>query len=655
MTYPQLLLLGCACFITALLPAQDRGMKPVQVIMNGSLTTLYQESHALLIGNSDYMNFDKLPGVVEDIKALRTLLESQGFGVNVAWNLTRDQLDRAFSDFISRYGQGKENRLLFYFGGHGYTVRTAYGDSLGYIVTVDAPFPDDDNPGPFQEKCMEMAQIEIYAKRIQSKHALFIFDACFSGSLFENTRALPEYINYNTSRPVRQFITSGTANEKVPDHSIFRQQLVKALSGEADSDLDGYITGTELGSFLQKTVTNYSKEFQHPQYGKIRNPNLDKGDFVFVLNSYASGGGSGPAVPSVETVRPLVHYGKIEITTQIDGSLYVDGTFVQQITANTVFLLKDLVPGDHFIKITGQENFEKTVTVYANQTTFLVVDRKTARAGSISPEMVFVRGGSFEMGSENGDPDEKPLHTVTLEDFYIGKYEVTLYQFRQFIFETGYQTDADKDRGSYHWTGVKWEKKSGVNWKVGPELFIRQQTDYDHPVLHVSWNDASEYCKWLSGKTGQSYRLPREAEWEYAAGNGAAHTRYSWGDKEPSGESVGNVADQAAKRRSPELSIAGSYDDGYVYTAPIGSFKPNTLGICDMTGNVAEWCLDWYDPGYYAMSPENDPEGPNKGTYRVIRGGSWDMPVYQQRVADRSFDVPSYRNYAIGFRVVRTR
>jgi hypothetical protein len=157
---------------------------------------------------------------------------------------------------------------------------------MGYIVPVDAPNPNRDKDG-FLDKALDMQQMEVYAKRIQSKHALFLFDSCFSGSLFALSRAVPENINYKTQKPVRQFITAGSANETVPDESIFREQFLAALNGEGDSDKDGFLTGVELGEFLQKTVVNYSKGSQHPQYGKIRNPHLDKGDFVFEIKELA--------------------------------------------------------------------------------------------------------------------------------------------------------------------------------------------------------------------------------------------------------------------------------------------------------------------------------------------------------------------------------
>lgn len=262
----------------------ERGQTATEITNSeGEQILLYKNSYALVIGVSNYTNgWPSLPGVKKDVEEVKAVLEAQGFNVVIHTDPDKGGLDRAFTEFISRYGQDPENRLLVYFAGHGHTVKTTYGEELGYIVPVDAPNPYHDLAG-FQSKAMEMQQIEIYAKRIQSKHALFLFDACFSGSLFALSRAVPEIIGYKTAQPVRQFITSGSADETVPDESVFRAQFARALQGEADSDGDGYVTGTELGEFLQRTVVNYSRNAQHPQYGKIRNPNLDKGDFVFLL------------------------------------------------------------------------------------------------------------------------------------------------------------------------------------------------------------------------------------------------------------------------------------------------------------------------------------------------------------------------------------
>jgi hypothetical protein len=262
----------------------NRGLDIVKIrAEDGQEIKLYDKSYALVIGVSDYTaGWPKLPGVKQDVEAVARALERQGFQVTTVLNPDSAELDKSFKTFIDQYGLNVENRLLFYFAGHGHTIKQSYGDEMGYIVPVDAPNPLRDRPG-FMSKAMDMQQMELYARRIQSKHALFVFDSCFSGSIFALSRAVPESIGYKTARPVRQFITSGSADEQVPDKSIFREQFIAAIEGEADTNRDGYVTGTELGEFLQDKVVNYSRNTQHPQYGKIRNPNLDKGDFVFAL------------------------------------------------------------------------------------------------------------------------------------------------------------------------------------------------------------------------------------------------------------------------------------------------------------------------------------------------------------------------------------
>lgn len=243
---------------------------------------LYEGSYALVIGINTYTaGWPSLPGVAHDVAAVHAALEAQGFLVTLVENPTKDDLEDAFEKFIHTYGRQSENRLVFYFAGHGHTIRPHYGGNpLGYLVPANAPNPHDD-PAGFKRLALSMQRIEEYALTMEAKHALFLFDSCFSGSIFSLSRAVPEHISYKTAQPVRQFITSGDENEQVPDESIFRQQFVAALGGEADTNQDGYVTGSELGEFLQAQVVNYSKEAQHPQYGKIRHPKLDKGDVVF--------------------------------------------------------------------------------------------------------------------------------------------------------------------------------------------------------------------------------------------------------------------------------------------------------------------------------------------------------------------------------------
>ncbi len=230
-------------------------------------------------------------------------------------------------------------------------------------------------------------------------------------------------------------------------------------------------------------------------------------------------------------------------------------------------------------------------------------------ACSYCPEMVLVQGGSFQMGRADGEVDEKPVHRVSVSSFSMGKTEITVAQFRAFIYDKGYSTDSDKGRWSWVWSGSKYEKKNGVNWKFDAEGNIRSKSEYTHPVIHVSWNDATAYCGWLSRKTGKTYRLPTEAEWEYAAGNGSKHTKFSWGNGDPEGKKGGNVADENTKEKINWADYFKGYRGGYVYTAPVGSYDPNDFGLYDMTGNVWEWCSDWYNKDYYSVSSSQNPRG----------------------------------------------
>lgn len=262
----------------------------------------YEESHALIIGISRYQNgWRELPGVRKDVDEVSAVFRRHGFQVTVKLDVTQVELDRALRDFVSSYGQQPKNRLVVYFAGHGHTLITPDKRPLGYIVPADAPVPESKNPGPFKRLAISMSDIEKYAREIESKHALFVFDSCFSGSLFRlRSSTVPDSISAATDHQVRQFITAGTENQVVPDVSVFRSKFVSALEGDADFDGDGYITGSEVGYFLRKTVTDYTRKQQTPEYGKIRDPDLDKGDMVFLSPK-------GPSVrpPTAQTVlRP---------------------------------------------------------------------------------------------------------------------------------------------------------------------------------------------------------------------------------------------------------------------------------------------------------------------------------------------------------------
>lgn len=269
-----------------LFPMATRGIVPVKIFDGrGKQVGLYKESHALVIGVSNYINgWPQLPGVMDDVAEVKKALSHLGFAVTEVINPTRDELNKAFESFIDKYGIDKDNRLLIYFAGHGHTLLPKYGGpEMGYIVPKDTPNPNSDERG-FLRLAMSMQNMETYARTIQSKHALFLFDSCFSGSIFALSRSIPEIIREKSAKPVRQFITAGKANQEVPDRSIFRRQFVAGLEGGADLNRDGYVTASELGQFLEDSVTKYSRGSQIPQFGKLRDPALDQGDFIFNIS-----------------------------------------------------------------------------------------------------------------------------------------------------------------------------------------------------------------------------------------------------------------------------------------------------------------------------------------------------------------------------------
>ena len=246
----------------------------------GEQLDLYKNSYALLIEVSDYKNgWAPLPSIPRELDAVAAELKAQGFHITRISNPNERELKQAFDDFIDNYGYDEHNRLLFFYSGHGYSFPNK---DKGYLVPVDAPNPNDDRKG-FLRKALSMDNILTWARTITAKHALFLFDSCFSGSVFQSKGLVdvPAYISQLSAKPVRQFITAGSATDEVPAKSTFTPAFVDGLKYKlADMDKDGYITGMELGRYLQKVVPQSVR--QMPQYGTIRDYELKMGDFIFV-------------------------------------------------------------------------------------------------------------------------------------------------------------------------------------------------------------------------------------------------------------------------------------------------------------------------------------------------------------------------------------
>ncbi len=269
----------------------------------------------------------------------------------------------------------------------------------------------------------------------------------------------------------------------------------------------------------------------------------------------------------------------------------------------------------------------------------LLIFSITLLAQSSPDDFIWVEGGQFEMGSENGQVDEKPVHTVHLDGFYIAKYEVTVAEFREFVNSTKYETSAEQRSESLKWTGCTWNKKGNINWQCDANGIPRDKKEDNHPVLHVSWEDAQAFCQWKSETTGEKYRLPTEAEWEFAATD------------------RGEAIEWAGTNDEKQLSRCANFNNKDLLTKPVGSYEPNTLGIYDLSGNVSEWVEDVYSSSFYeksegAKNPCNQSID-QRWDFRVHRGGCWFDRAVKNRVKNRSNNYSYHSGAIIGFRLVR--
>lgn len=240
---------------------------------------LYQKSYALVIGIDDYTNgWPRLSNAVSDAKIIAEQLGKSGYAVDLALNLDGKKLKEALRDFFIVRGAEPDARLLLWFAGHGQTIK-----GEGFLVAKDTPNQEDPS---FKLSAIHMRDFGSWVRLAESKHVLAIFDSCFSGTIFSSQRGKPPAtIDKAVTFPVRQFITSGDANQLVLDNGTFRELFVRALQGDepADINTDGYLTASELGFFLSDRVTNLTQAQQTPRYGKLRDAYYDRGDFILTM------------------------------------------------------------------------------------------------------------------------------------------------------------------------------------------------------------------------------------------------------------------------------------------------------------------------------------------------------------------------------------
>jgi formylglycine-generating enzyme required for sulfatase activity len=594
----------------------DRGIRIVP--KSGESLCLYKGYYALVVGVSEYDQWPDLPNAANDAREVSSALESLEVKVRLLLDPTSRQLSDALKEVTFHIGQEQNLALLLYFAGHGETLELADGTELGYIIPKDCPLKQPD-PAGFDDKAISMTEIESLALKVKSTHVLMVFDSCFSGSLFNLLRAAPVDITEKSAKPVRQFITAGSAGEQVPDRSVFKIVFLDGIKGYADLNGDGYVTGSELGMHIQDKVVNYTRGGQHPQYGKINNPRLDKGDFVFRV------AGAGPILEEPGK-------GSISIESNVDGAMvFLDG----QELGLTPFADAKLSAGEHRIEVAkeGYEFYQRSIQIETGLSLRIYADLREVTPGTgqlsldkeseaekdklftntIGMKFALISPGTFTMGSpqdeKERDSDERQ-HLVTLRKaFYIQTTEVTQDQ---------------------------WKKVMGKN----PSHF--QNCGDNCPVEMVSWNDAQRFIRELNQIEGtDKYRLPTEAEWEYTCRTGTTTTFYT-------GDCISTKQANYNGRQPLNRCPKGTYRKN---PTVIGAFPPNPWGLYLMHGNVWEWCQDWY--GEYPSHHVTDPGGASSGDTRVLRGGSWFSPAKDLRSACRGRYDPNSCDDDIGFRLLR--
>ena len=545
---------------------------------------------ALVIGNSNY-RIGPLRNPANDARAIAAALRELGFEVDEQINLSYQDMGRA----VNRFGKSirRDSVALFYYAGHGLQVQGS-----NYLVPVDMEIQDE---GEVQFNTVNAGQVLAKMEEAKNPVNIVILDACRDNPYARGwKRSSASRGLAPMDAPVGSFVAYAAAPGKTADdgkgeNGLYTESLVRQIKNP----------GMKIEDVFKRVRTEVRNKSNGTQVPEERS-SLE-GDFYFARGSMVV---EEPPAPSALREPET---GTLTVKSNVGGArVYINlaDRGVETVSAT-------LNPGEYSItlKKDGYSDAFETVRVEAGSAkTISIVMEKTApppvaetRAGDVSRdpttemEMVFVKGGCFQMGDTFGDgfDNEKPVHEACVDGFYIGKYEVTQGQ---------------------------WQSVMGNN----PSYY--KNCGDTCPVEQVSWNDVQDFIGRLNQRTGQRYRLPTEAEWEYAARSGGKREKYAGGDSVD--------------------SVAWYGGNSGISTHPAGQKQPNGLGIYDMSGNVWEWCQDWY--GTYSPGSLRNPAGPSSGSIRINRGGGWGSYPRGERAANRFSDYPEGRSYDLGFRLIRT-
>jgi formylglycine-generating enzyme required for sulfatase activity/uncharacterized caspase-like protein len=658
-----------------------------------------RNNHLLIVGIDQYADpaIRKLNNACKDARDLVAVLQADyGFKTDHIHQLydqeaTRanilDKLDEIAEQFHPKAENQVADNLLVYFSGHGhYNPRT----KLGYFI------PHDAEKGRAASTFLQFGTLLYHLNSIHAHHLTLFLDSCFSGAFFPH-KDVSGYESANDALGSRRLLTASLLTEASDGYWNKNSPFASALLAYLKSPKSDRFSFAELALYVEKVVGANATQKAHSGiipgseqhfegqffFQKIEKEKPDEkafreaGEDIDALEDFIAEFPKSPlraqARAHLRELRETQAWQKALRRNRIeDYDEFID----EHPDSSRVIEARAKINALREQKKQNQPKPAPSIT--PKKSTPIpppnIITSATRNYAAIDQAMNMVRipGGVFMMGDtfdDNVHEREKPVHEVEIAPFMLAKYTVTWASFAQFIEATKYLTDAEQKGGSYFWNADqgKWELTPGVTWRCGVDGRTRPASEGNHPVLHVSWNDALAYCNWLSSIWGfesvydnqdpvqcnwqaAGFRLPSEAEWEYAAsmGNGKK-TRFGNGQDIANPQSINFGATKAGKK---DYSLVGEYRQN---TVPVGSLdNRNAFGLHEMSGNVLEWCWDWYDEKYYEESPRNDPRGPETGSRRVLRGGSWyDFPQ-GCRVAYRSSVTPGYLNYFVGFRLART-
>ena len=587
------------------------------------------DRQALVIGNNAYSSLQPLENARHDAAAIADNLTSIGFHVTTVLDGGLDQMRRAMVEFSSKLDENTVS--LFYFAGHGVQY-----EGVNFLIPSDYNLGD---PSLLAVDSLALDEVVTRVASADNRLAIYILDACRNNPFVDargNNGGLAPI-----DAPYGSFVAFATAPGHVAydglsgsQHGAFTEALLNHIS-EPGLRLE------DVFKRVRRDVVAATDEQQVPWTSSSL-----VGDFYFSGDQSAASPSvaEGPEQQSPATLPPdeYLHWASIkdsDVVGDYDAflSAYPNGDLYELAVIKRE-------------RLQGEPAASDGPLTTALDTEGADTELNRTAVCDFCPEMVEIGPGSFQMGSTglNGqaEADEQPVREVAVRQaFEISQFEITQAQFDRFVEDTGYTPETKCGHPSLDGGKDVWAFIDVLGWW--------QERDPEHPATCISWLDAVSYTRWLSETTGDDYRLPTEAEWEFAARAGQQTERY-WGDASEDACRYANGYDEIGAARFPSAKTPHACNDSYAAVAPVGMFEANGFSLHDMLGNAAEWVLDCRTDNY-AGSPAHADVVDEAGhcAYRTLRGGSWHADDHVMRVAYRDWTTPITRGSMIGFRVVR--